>query len=201
MKQFSIFLCAAATIATLSCKKEVQEVHDPQSGLQPMTFTATTTETRTVLDEDQVSIKWLSTDKISVFDGQGNREFSSNGEGRKVKFTGEAVDAQDYIAIYPYNAQATRMGFLVRTSLNAVQPPVNGTFADGLNINAAISADKTTFVFENVMSVAKFTLSADKIDGKTIKSVKFTSLEMCKSESAPKESPLLLAIISSMKSR
>ena len=178
MKKISILLCAATAIAALSCNKEVQDVQEPQTPqveLKPMTFTATTTETRTVLDEDHVSIKWLRTDKISVWDGHNNREFTSNGEGTKVKFNGEAADAQDYLALYPYDANATFMGSSAHTTLTADQEPVNGSFANGLNINAATSADKTTFYFENVMSVAKFTLDATKLGGKTIKSVKFAS--------------------------
>lgn len=178
MKKLSILLCAAAAIAALSCNKEAQEFQENQDSqvvLHPMTFTATTTETRTVLGEDQVSIKWLSTDKISVWDGHNNREFTSNGEGTKVKFNGEAADAQDYLALYPYDAKATFMGISAHTTLAADQEPVNGSFANGLNINAATSADKTTFFFENVMSVAKFNLDATKLGGKTIKSVKFAS--------------------------
>lgn len=181
MKKISILLCAATAIAALSCNKEVQDVQEPltpqtpEVELVPMTFTATTTETRTVLDEDHVSIKWLSTDKISVWDGHNNREFTSNGEGTKVKFNGEAADAQDYLALYPYDANAVFGGISAHTTLAADQEPVNGSFANGLNINAATSADKTTFFFENVMSVAKFTLDATKLGGKTIKSVKFAS--------------------------
>ena len=87
----SILFCAVAAFAVASCNKEAQEVPEAKSDLVPMTFTATTTETRTALDEDHVSIKWLKTDKISVFDGTANRMFTSNGEGTTVQFTGEAA--------------------------------------------------------------------------------------------------------------
>lgn len=171
----SILFCAVAAFAVASCNKEAQEVSEAKSDLIPMTFTATTTETRTVLDEDHVSIKWLATDKISVFDGTANRVFTSNGEGTTVKFTGEAADFGNYLAVYPYNENIQFSATRAETTLADAQTPVNGTFADGLNINAALSADKSSFHFENVLSVAKFTLSASNLGGKTIKSVKFAS--------------------------
>lgn len=171
----SILFCAVAAFAVASCNKEAQEVPEAKSDLVPMTFTATTTETRTALDEDHVSIKWLTTDKISVFDGTANRMFTSNGEGTTVQFTGEAADFGNYLAVYPYNENIQFSATRAETTLADVQTPVNGSFADGLNINAALSADKSSFHFENVLSVAKFTLSASNLGGKTIKSVKFAS--------------------------
>ena len=171
----SILFCAVAAFAVASCNKEAQEVPEAKSDLVPMTFTATTTETRTALDEDHVSIKWLTTDKISVFDGTANRMFTSNGEGTTVQFTGEAADFGNYLAVYPYNENIQFSATRAETTLADAQTPVNGTFADGLNINAALSADKSSFHFENVLSVAKFTLNASNLGGKTIKSVKFAS--------------------------
>lgn len=171
----SILFCAVAAFAVASCNKEAQEVPEAKSDLVPMTFTATTTETRTALDEDHVSIKWLTTDKISVFDGTANRMFTSNGEGTTVQFTGEAADFGNYLAVYPYNKNIQFSATRAETTLADAQTPVNGSFADGLNINAALSADKSSFHFENVLSVAKFTLNASNLGGKTIKSVKFAS--------------------------
>lgn len=181
MKTLRILFSAAALIAAISCNKEMQEPQvnqEPEvakSELIPMTFTATTTETRTTLDG--VSINWLSTDKISVFDGDGNREFTSSGEGATVQFSGEASQAANYYALYPYNEDASfnETNLTASTTLAANQTPSAGTFANGLNINASKSTDNTTFHFTNVLSVAKFTLSGSNLGGKTIKSVKFGS--------------------------
>ncbi len=181
MKTLRILFSAAALIAAVSCNKEIQDPQVNQESeitkteLIPMTFTATTTDTRTTLDG--VSINWLSTDKISVFDGEGNRQFSTSGEGTTVQFSGEASQAGVYYAVYPYNKDAAFDGtnMTVTTEFVANQTPTPGTFADGLNINAAKSSDNTTFHFTNVLSVAKFTLSESNLGGKTIKSVKFGS--------------------------
>lgn len=181
MKKLSIFLCAVTAIAALACNKEIQEIPEnpepqtPQVELFPMTFTATTADTRTVLDDDQEHILWAAEEKISVFDGVGNREFISGGTGRKVTFSGNAASANVYYALYPYDGLVQLSGTSVTTTLASAQTPRDGSFADGLNINAAQSTDKTTFVFNNVLSVTKFTLDATKLGGKTIKSVKLAS--------------------------
>lgn len=181
MKKFSIFLCAVTAIAALACNKEIQEIPEnpepqtPQVELFPMTFTATTADTRTGLDNDYEHVLWADGEKISVFDGAGNQEFTSGGAGRKVTFSGNAAQANVYYALYPHDGSAQLSGTSVMTTLASAQTPRNGSFADGLNINAAQSTDKTTFVFDNVLSVAKFTLDATKLGGKTIKSVKFAS--------------------------
>ena len=181
MKKLSIFLCAVTAIAAISCNKEIQEIPEnpepqtPQVELFPMTFTATTADTRTVLDDDQEHILWAAGEKISVFDGAGNQEFTSGGAGRKVTFSGNAASANVYYALYPYDGSVQLSGTSVTTELASAQTPCRGSFADGLNINAAQSTDKETFVFDNVLSVAKFTLDATKLGGKTIKSVKLAS--------------------------
>ena len=141
-----------------------------------MTFTATTADTRTSLDENGKSIIWSTDDYISVFDGQGNQSFQASGSGRTVEFQGEAAEAGVYYALYPYNHDAEIDETTVTTSLPAVQTPAVGTFANGLNISAAKTENgSTTFHFSNVMSVAKFTIASDALGGKTIKTVKFTS--------------------------
>ena len=179
MKTLRYLFCAAAVIAAFSCNKVMQEPEivpeKNETELIPLTFTATTPDTRTTLDG--MSINWLSTDKISVFDGRGeNNCFETTDEGKTVHFSGTVTQtAENYFALYPYNADATRFGLSVKTTLPATQTLVKGTFADGLNINAATSADNTTFYFKNVLSVAKFTLDASKLGGKTIKTVKFSS--------------------------
>lgn len=181
MKKLSIFLCAVTAIAALACNKEIQEIPEnpepqtPQVELFPMTFTAITADTRTVLDNDYEHVLWADGEKISVFDGAGNQEFTSGGAGRKVTFSGNAAQANVYYALYPHDGSAQLSGTSVTTTLASAQTPRKGSFADGLNINAAQSTDKTTFVFDNVLSVAKFTLDATKLGGKTIKSVKFAS--------------------------
>lgn len=177
MRRISILFCAAAIAAVACNKAELEQPQVEESVLRPMTFTATTSDTRTSLDENGASINWSTEDIISVFDGQGNRPFSSTGSGRTVTFNGNAdPDAANYYALYPFNGEATISGTTVTTTLPANQDPEVGTFADGLNISAAkTTGGSTEFHFSNVMSVAKFTIDSDALDGKTIKTVKFSS--------------------------
>ena len=86
MKKTFAYLLAVVAMAAVSCNKEMQETQVPEVELFPMTFTATTTETKTVLDQDHVSIDWLASDKISVFDGVGNQMFSTSGTGTTVHY-------------------------------------------------------------------------------------------------------------------
>ena len=148
-----------------------------ESNLRPMTFTATTADTRTSLDANGTSVNWSSDDYISVFDEEGNHPFQASGSGRTVEFNGDAdPNAGVYYALYPHNDDASLSGTTVTTSLPAVQTPAVGTFANGLNISAAKTENgSTTFHFSNVMSVAKFTINSSALGGKTIKTVKFTS--------------------------
>lgn len=173
-KLYTLLTCAIATMAIVSCSKEIENnAETPEAKLFPMTITATSTETKTEL-VDRVSIKWLSTDKLSVFDGAGNQEFTSNGEGKTVTFSGETTGAETYYALYPYNETATLSGTTVATTLPSNQEAKAGSFADGLNINASKSAT-TEFTFTNVLSVAKISIAAANLDDHTIKSVELSS--------------------------
>lgn len=173
-KLYTLLTCTIAAMAIVSCSKEIENnAETPEAKLFPMTITATSTETKTEL-VDRVSIKWLSTDKLSVFDGAGNQEFTSNGEGKTVTFSGETTGAETYYALYPYNETATLSGTTVATTLPSNQEAKAGSFADGLNINASKSAT-TEFTFTNVLSVAKISIAAANLDGHTIKSVELSS--------------------------
>jgi len=174
-KLYTLLTCAIAAMAIVSCSKEIENnAETPEAKLFPMTITATSTDTKTELI-DRVSIKWLSTDKLSVFDGKGNREFKSNGVGKTVTFSGDADEAETYYAIYPYNAEANLTGTTVTTTLASEQQAKAGSFADGLNINASKAAATEDFHFTNVLSVAKVSVAATNLDGHTIKSVKLSS--------------------------
>ena len=169
-------MLAVAAAAAFSCTKEIEKLDEETvEVLVPMSFTATSAETKTVLDENGVSINWRATDEISVFDGVDNRQFSTEGSGRSVTFTGSAANADRYYAVYPYNSSASLSGTTVSTTLSASQTPTEGSFADGLNINASVSTDKESFVFDNVLSVVRFTIDASTLGGKTIKKVELTT--------------------------
>ena len=103
----SIFMMAAA-IAAVSCAQEIMPEgvtgntdNTVNVELQPMTFSAISSdESKAVLDNR--SIQWQSGDAISVFDGSGNRKFTTTDNGSKATFEGLAAVAEEYYAIYPY---------------------------------------------------------------------------------------------------
>lgn len=184
MKKINILTVMALSMILFSCAKVIEEsIVDKQKQeieetevLIPLSFTATSAETKTELADNGISINWLNTDEISVFDGTNNRPFSVEGlaDGEKsttVTFSGSASDVDTYYALYPYNSTATLDGTTINTTLADEQNAVEGSFGNGFNINAAKSTDKTTFSFTNVLSVVKFTVDNTKLDGKTIKKV------------------------------
>ena len=71
-----------STMLLLSaCSNDIKDVMDnapvPQSGLQYMEFTASAgTDTRTQLTSDN-KVVWQAGDAISIFDGTGNRKFTT----------------------------------------------------------------------------------------------------------------------------
>ena len=81
MKKYILpFMSIAMLMAMASCSSSDDEVAEikEESKLVPMTFTATQESnvgTRTALNAG-TGVDWQTGDKISVFDGQGNRTFT-----------------------------------------------------------------------------------------------------------------------------
>ena len=94
MKKYILpFISIAMLMAMASCSSSDDEVAEikEESKLVPMTFTATQESnvgTRTALNAGTVD--WQTGDKISVFDGQGNQEFTLIGDVKDGKFSGTA---------------------------------------------------------------------------------------------------------------
>lgn len=71
-----------------------------------MTFSASVLEEPEVKAAiDGLDINWSAGDEIGIFDGTAFREFTlKKGAGTtSAVFEGEAVTAESYIAVYPYN--------------------------------------------------------------------------------------------------
>ena len=112
MKKIIYTLFAFAAVTFVSCNKEestpVNEQPQPEVELVPMTFTAGV-DTKVTIGEGN-AINWEETDKISIFDGTGNREFTivkGSIKGNTATFTGEvAVGSTNFVALYPYTEGA-----------------------------------------------------------------------------------------------
>lgn len=121
MKKFVYsFLAMAGILALASCSSgediTSSDKDNSTSGkLVPMTFIATheSSTTRTAIGDTKTendittsTIVWKAGDKISIFDGINNNEFTLVGEGGSSTgtFTGVAdPNALEYVAVYPYS--------------------------------------------------------------------------------------------------
>ena len=165
MKTIRIISVAAAAAMFMACAKE--NIITPSSQeLCPLTFNAVAAgsvsddATKTVLSENGLDVLWTAGDAISVC-GAASAFTSDLAEGSSAEtsFSGEALAADVYYAVYPYSAVKTWNGSTVTLELPADQVPALNTFADGLSIcYASTSAEDMAFRFEHLLGYVKFTI-------------------------------------------
>ena len=180
MKKLFVF-AAAAALAMTACMKEEAPVNGLQDeNLVPMEFTATSdVDTKTALvpgENGKVGVIWKADDKISVWDGTGNREFTVKScDGSTAVFTGKvAAGATSFYAVYPYTetlevgvpetaGRDIRLRFPI-TEIEYAQP---GDLPKGRGIAVAVAADGK-FAFQNRTALIKFSLASDMNDVKSV---------------------------------
>lgn len=166
MKTIRIISVAAAAAMFMACAKE--NIITPSSQeFSPLTFNAVAAgsvsddATKTVLSENGLDVLWTAGDAISVC-GAASAFTSDLAEGSSAKtsFSGEALAADVYYAVYPYSAVKTWNGSTVTLELPAEQAPALNTFANGLGIcYASTSAEDMAFRFEHLLGYVKFTIN------------------------------------------
>ncbi len=175
MKKYLYF---SLTMLLLSaCSNDMKEVVDNpvlQSGLQYMEFTASTgTDTRTELTSDN-NVVWLADDEISIFDGTGNRKFTTKDGGASAVFGGNAASADNYYALYSYQEGATLEGNVIKNvTLPSEQTAKAGSFDAAFNLSVATATSDLQLVFDNVGSLVKFAVSNEQ--AANVRKVKLTS--------------------------
>ena len=129
-----------------------------------ITFTASqesSSATRAYVGENK-AIYWDTDDKISIFDGSANCEFSlSGGAGTSFgSFTGSASSVDNYTAVYPYTegAELNDDGSVSGVVLPSEQTATVGSFDPKaiLMMGKSNSNDKTKLQFKNAISYFKF---------------------------------------------
>ena len=156
----------AMLMAMASCSSSddaVEEIKE-ESKLVPMTFTATqesNVATHTAL-EGGYDVDWQTSDKISVFDGQGNQEFTLIGDVKDGKFSGTASSqATSFTAVYPYTEGATleKDGSVRGITLPAEQTATLYSFDPKAALMMAVSTKdkKYNLDFKNAVSLIKLT--------------------------------------------
>ena len=156
----------AMLMAMASCSSSDDEVAEikEESKLVPMTFTATqesNVSTRTAL-KGGYGVDWQTSDKISVFDGQGNRTFTLTEDVEDGKFSGTASSqATSFTAVYPYTegAQLQSDGSVSSITLPAEQTATPNSFDPAAALMMAVSTEenKNQLNFKNAVSLVKVT--------------------------------------------
>ena len=158
-----LFMCLASLACTVSC---IQEENAPESVKEEKTITFTayadedieSTEVKSILHTDGVSVHWSNEDKIQVFSGAGNGVVSNTAnvsyDKKKADFTVKTTLADTYYAIYPpyEDAQYSSEYNYVSAYLPTAQPAIGGSFGDEVNLAMARS-EGTRLYFRNAGAI------------------------------------------------
>ncbi len=99
---------------------------------------------------------WTKGDAVSVLDGNGNHRYTAQGDGRSVKFKGDAsLDGKDIVVISPYSSTAS----IKDNTLLLSVPETQGRFTP---LSAGCSTG-TTLSMRSVTSGIKFNLIPEDI--------------------------------------
>ena len=169
MKRTLLWLAAAIAVVAACQKPENNGGNDntPAGGNDntpassgEKTFTATLAPlTKVSLGTDGLALSWTKADKVSIFDGAGNKMFRAQGSGASAQILGSAAQADTYYALFPYDASATIDGAVIKATIANEQTTSAGG-AD-LQITAAGKSDGDKIALTPVAAVLKFTLDPD----------------------------------------
>ena len=160
-KYIQSMMAFAAIVSFASCSSEDNNTTiENESATKVMTFTATQegneASTRAILSG--TNIHWESEDKISIFDGTNNNQFTlTDGDGRTFgKFSGKAGQSTSYTAVYPYQENASLSGNdVTNVTLPAIQYARDNSFDKEAALMIAEGGDGKTLNFKNVVGYVK----------------------------------------------
>ena len=174
MRKFYCPFAAAAAMAavTVSCAEQPEDMEPVTGNVEKteMTFMAEALSTRTALQSDD-RVFWSEGDNVSIFSNGENEKFEvSEINGSSAVITGSAAESGSYYAVYPYNEDASWAGEgIITTVLPEIQPAVNATFGEEINLSAAVAKDGN-LVFSNLCGLAALTVNSVP-EGKTLTSI------------------------------
>ena len=160
-KYIQSMMAFAAIVSFASCSSEDNNTTiENESATKVMTFTATQegneASTRAILSG--TNIHWDSEDKISIFDGTNNNQFTlKEGAGSTSgKFSGKAGQSTSYTAVYPYQPNASLSGDEVtNVTLPATQYARDNSFDKEAALMIAEGGDGNTLNFKNAVGYVK----------------------------------------------
>ena len=171
----NLFMTMLALAAlSCSCAKNLDEntasdTPDPDGNPVLKTFSASVcAPTKTGFDSE-LNILWSTSDKIGIY-ARGTtapQEFQASSvsdDGLKAEFTGLADDAEEYFAIYPYNAAFTLSSSSeeATVTLPSVQSAVAGSFDPDAPV-AVSRASTSSLYFRNAVAFLKLTAGSEGI--------------------------------------
>lgn len=173
MKRTLLWLAAALTIAAACQKQENSGGNDNTPATSgEKTFQASLPTLTKVTLENGLALSWTKADKVSVFDGAGNKMFRAQGSGASAELLGSAAAADTYYAIFPYDASATLSGSIIQTKI-ATEQTASAGGAD-IQVLSAAKSDGDNLAFSPVSAVLSFTLDED---AEGVNSVKIKTAE------------------------
>ena len=160
-KYIQSMMAFAAIVSFASCSSEDNNTTiENESAVKVMTFTATQegneASTRAILSG--TNIHWESEDKISIFDGTNNNQFTlTDGAGSTSgKFSGKAGQSNSYTAVYPYQPNASLSGNdVTNVTLPAIQYARDNSFDKEAALMIAEGGDGNTLNFKNAVGYVK----------------------------------------------
>lgn len=174
MRKFYCPFAAAAAMAavTVSCAEQPEDMEPVTGNIEKteMTFMAEALSTRTALQSDD-RVFWSEGDNVSIFSNGENEKFEvSEINGSSAVITGSAAESGTYYAVYPYNEDASWASEgIITTVLPEIQPAVDATFGEEINLSAAVAKDGN-LVFSNLCGLAALTVNSVP-EGKTLTSI------------------------------
>lgn len=149
-------------VALASCTKMEQEPGKGRTdeSLKQLEISACGEDEKTQLSTGN-TIVWKAGDAVSVFDGAGNRQFTTSKGGASVTLSGSASEADSYTVLYPYNSKASYAGGKFETTIPESQQAVAGSFDPKANISVGktvSSQNGLSVTMKNALSVVKITV-------------------------------------------
>ena len=172
MKREVLFCMIAMLVANACVKESGESVPDMQNS-ENITFSTTCMHTKTVL-KDNTKIYWCDGDRIAVKGEISPFRCVLAEPSQQADFNGDVETADEYYAVYPFEALVSWDGTIASMNLPSVQEAAKGSFADGLHITAAkTTSQEKSFTFENLLGYVRFTIgpSSGSIKSVEVKAV------------------------------
>ncbi len=171
-------LACFVLIAAAACAKEGADTNILPLSYEPIRVSAVSDESKThisSIEGNVAKVFWTEGDALSIFStGEGmtsdNTLLSGTSyNGKSATFEGEVESGTtSFIALYPYNADASYKGGVLSTSIPTAQTATNGSFSNGVALAIAVGEKRPGVVevpdglsFGNLCAVLSFKLPAN----------------------------------------